>query len=160
VPPEGRRDPSGVSVNTPTRTELWNTTVDRSFSQVDGWKRLKELAEQLKPVTVSGQDRHMIYPGNDSRVIRIIRKIVRGLSYYHNISWPLPDNRIFVDVLKYKVPDYLLNAMEFHDRDKDIVEYRFHVLNEQDIQSAWIIAFFQTVPFIAMVSSGQETFET
>ena len=145
---------------TPVRIELWNTTVDRSFSQVDGFKRLKDLAEQMKPVNVSGQDRHMVYPGNDARVVRIIRKIVRGLSYYHDISWPLPDERIFVDVLKYEVPDYLLNAMEFHDRDKDIVEYRFQVLNEKDIQSAWIITFFRTVPFIAIVSSGQETFET
>jgi len=88
---------------TPVRIELWNTTVDRSFSQVDGFKRLKDLAEQMKPVNVSGQDRHMVYPGNDARVVRIIRKIVRGLSYYHDISWPLPDERIFVDVLKSRV---------------------------------------------------------
>jgi hypothetical protein len=145
---------------TPARTELWNTKVDRSFSQIDGLKRLQDIVEQMKSVNISGQDRHMVYPGNDPRVIRVMRKIVRGLSYYHNISRPLSENRIFVDVLKYEVPENIFNAMEFNHRDKDIVEYGFQVLNENDIQSVWIIRFFQTVPFIAIVSSGNETFET
>ena len=145
---------------TPDKTELWNTTINRSFSKIDGRKRMQDLVEQMKPVNVSGQDRHMVYPGNDPRVIRVVRKIVRGLSYHHNIFSPLPEDKIFVDVLKYEVPEQLLNAMEFHERDRDIVEYGFQVLNENDIQSAWIIKFFQTVSFIAIVSSGSETFET
>jgi hypothetical protein len=137
---------------TPAKVELWNTTIDRSFSQIDGFKRLQDLLEQMKPVNLSGQDRHMVYPGNDPRVVRVVRKIVRGLSYYHNISSPLPEERIFVDILKYEVPESFLSEMEFHDRDTDIVEYRYQVLNEQEIESAWIITFFQTVTFIAIVS--------
>lgn len=137
---------------TSVRTELWKTTIDRSFSQIDGYKRLSDLIAQLKSITIGHQDRQIIYPGNDARVLRVVRKIVRGLHYYHKLFWPLSDDSIFVDVLKYEVPPHFLDEMELHDRDKDIVEYRFKELNEYDIQTVWIITFFQTVPFIAIVN--------
>jgi hypothetical protein len=137
---------------TPAKKELWETTINRSFSQIDGFKRIKDLAAQISTVKFDGQNRHMVYPGNDPRVIRVVRKIIRGLCYHHNIISPLTDKRIFVDVLKFEIPEYFLKEMEFHDRDRDIVEYRFQVLNEQEIHSAWIMTFYQTVTFIGLVS--------
>ena len=139
--------------STPEKSELWNTTVDRSFSQVDGFKRMSDLLDQMKPLDLNGQKRHIVYPANDPRVVRVIQKIVRGLSYYHNIESPLSEERISVDVLKTPIPEDLWNGMEAHERDRDIVEYRFAILNQPDIQAVWIVTFFRTVSFIAIVSS-------
>jgi hypothetical protein len=74
--------------------ELWGTTVTRSLDQPDGTRRARELFEHLEPVMVEGQNRHMIYPGRDERVMRIVKKIVRGLSHYHEIESALSEGRI------------------------------------------------------------------
>ncbi len=46
----------------------------------------------------SGQ-RYIVYPGQDARITRVIRKIVRGLSYHHGLPMPVYDEQIWVDVL-------------------------------------------------------------
>jgi hypothetical protein len=136
----------------PARKELWESTVDRSFDLVDGFKRMNDLLLQMKPIKHEEQDRHMVFPGNDQKVVRVCKKIVRGLCYHHNIEWPISEERVFVDVLKFEFPKKLLGEMEYHHRDQDIVEYRFKVVNAENIQSAWLITFFKTVTFIGLVS--------
>lgn len=140
----------------PVREELWKSTVDRSFDLVDGFKRMNDLLLQMKPVKYGEQERHMVFPGNDPKVVRVCKKIIRGLSYYHKIDWPIPEERVFVDVLKFEFPESLLKAMEYHHRDPEIVEYRFTVINEQNIQSAWLITFFKTVTFVGWVSATND----
>ncbi len=139
---------------TPEKMELWNTTIDRSFSEVDGVKRMGDLLAQMKPGVLNGQERHKIFPVQDSRVVRVVKKIVRGLSYHHELEWPLADERIFVDYSRYEIPENILNEMEYYDRDRDIIEYRFQVLNHEDIQSVWILTFFQTVTFFCFVNTA------
>jgi len=136
----------------PAREELWKSTIDRSFGLIDGFKRMNDSLLQMKPVKHEEQDRHMIFPGNDQKVIRVCKKIIRGLCYYHNIASPISEERVFIDVLKFEFPENLLGEMEYHHRDPDIVEYRFKVVKAENIQSAWLITFFKTVTFIGLVS--------
>src|SRR6266571_8484988 len=63
--------------------ELWETTTRRSFEDVDGRRRIKDLVEQFVPIRVEGFNRQMIYPARDNRVRRVLKKIVRGLSHFH-----------------------------------------------------------------------------
>ncbi len=146
---------------TDPKESLYWTKVLPSFDKIDGHRRLFDLFHQLVPVVVDGEDRSKIYPGNDPRILRVVRKVVRGLSYHHKISFPVPEERVWVDVLKYKIPDEFLNAMEYSDRGKSICYYRYAVLNEEDIQSAWLITFFETVSFIGIVDNFEKnTFPT
>src|SRR6266478_6497891 len=62
--------------------DVW-LKAQRSFGQVDGQRRLRDLAKLLEPVEIDGTPRLKVYPGKDERVLRVVRKIVRGLSYYH-----------------------------------------------------------------------------
>jgi hypothetical protein len=52
----------------------------RLASKIDSYsrKRARNLAERLVPVTTPEGDRHMIYPAQDERVLRVVRKTVRG----------------------------------------------------------------------------------
>src|SRR3972149_3204933 len=59
--------------------ELWETTVRRSFSELDGHRRRRDLIDQMVPTQIAGQDRWMIYPARDERVVRVLKKIIRGL---------------------------------------------------------------------------------
>jgi hypothetical protein len=137
----------------PSRIELFNTKVMPSFDEVDGVRRMDDLIARMKPVKMDdGSSQHMIYPGEDKMVLRVVKKVVRGLSYHHNVVWPISDTRVWVDVLKYEIPKALYDQMDYHHREQDIAEYRYQVLNDQGINSAWLITFYQRVTFIGLVS--------
>lgn len=137
--------------------ELWPTTT-RSFTKADGKRRLEDLVKQLLPVEVDGQDRFMIYPGKDKRVVRVIQKIVRGLCHYHNVDTSVDERRVFVDILKHKIPDVFLENMPILHREADIFQYRYAILNNLGIHSVWIVTFFERTTFIGIVSMSIGSF--
>ena len=131
--------------------ELWSTTVKRGFQQIDGKKRIEDLFSQFVPTVVDGENRYMVYPGRDERVLRVIRKIIRGLCFHHGISPHVADEQILADVLTHIVPAEYIEMMEYHHLDQDVFEYRFAVLDTPEIDSAWLLTFFQQRSFIACV---------
>jgi len=143
---------SGES-NAPVK-ELWETKIKPSLYEKDGLRRTVDLMRQFVPVTVDGQERQMIYPGQDQRVIRIIKKIVRGLSYHHRVEDGIDDARIRVDVLRYAVPDDLWSTGTFHRRGSDIFRYWYKTFDhddEKELSSLWILTFFDRTQFIGIV---------
>lgn len=137
--------------NEPVR-ELWTTTALRSFDEIDGQRRLQDLVEQMVPVRIAGEDRWMIYPAHDSRVMRIIRKIIRGLSHHHRIETALPEIRITAEVMRYKIPEGLEEELHFHHREADIIEYWYNVYEDGPTTSSWLLRFFERRVFVAWVS--------
>jgi hypothetical protein len=140
-----------------SQRELWETTILRSFTKLDGARRIRDLVNNMRPVEVDGQPRHKIYPGEDARVVRVVKKVVRGLSHYHQVMTAVPDSRIWVDVMKYGIPDEFLSEMICEHREQDIVEYRYSVLEDYGIHSAWLITFFEKVTFIGLVLSSDNS---
>lgn len=138
--------------------ELWSTKVRRSFEKVDGHQRLRDIVAQMVPVTVEGQARHKVYPGKDPRVIRVIKKIVRGLCHYHGLRTAVSDKEVRADVMKYQVPPALLEEMPSFHREADIFEYRYSVLNDRDVHSAWLMTFFARTRFMGIVSASRAGF--
>ena len=141
-----------------SRQELWDTTVQRSFRQPDAYRRLRHLTDAMRPVVIDGKLRHKVYPGKDPRVVRIVKKVVRGLSHYHDILSAVPESRVWVNVMIYKMPEKFLDEMTYAHREQDIVEYRYSILDYDGIQSAWLITFFEMVTFIGMVSAAKDGF--
>jgi hypothetical protein len=84
--------------------------------------------------------------------MRVIRKIIRGLCHYHNVLSPVMDTQVWADVLKYVIQQEFLDEMPIHHREQNIVEYRYQVLNEKGIHSAWLLTFFERRTFIGTVS--------
>ena len=140
------------------RQELWETTINRSFNRFYGLKRVQDLIAIMKPSKIAYDEKFIIFPVKDKRVIRVIRKVVRGLCYYHKVVSPLSDERVWVDVLKYSFPQEFLKQMDYAHRERDIVEYRWGILNEEGISSVWIIKFFEQVTFISLVSMSEKGF--
>jgi hypothetical protein len=99
----------------------------------------------------------MIYPADDERVLRVIRKIIRGLCYHHRLGSPVPESRVWVDIRRLPIPQYLLDKMEHYHREADVAQYRFDVANDPPVLSAWAITFYEAVTFVGMVLDGTET---
>lgn len=138
--------------------ELWATKATSSFSHKDGWRRVLDIWERVVPVEVEGIARHMIYPGQDERVIRIIKKIACGLSHHHKIESRIDPSRVFADVLRYPMPTELWLEGNFHERESDIFRYWFRKYNdenEKDLSSLWILTFFDRCTFIAVVDKAE-----
>jgi hypothetical protein len=74
--------------------ELWEGKTRRSLKQPDGRRRALEIAKLLVPVTTNDGDRHMIYPAQDERVLRIVRKTVRCLCHRHGLLSPVLDGQV------------------------------------------------------------------
>ena len=132
--------------------ELWETTVKRSFQQVDGPRRIQDIIKTFQKIEIDGKLRDKIYPGEDKRVIRVVKKIVRGLSHYHGIQSAVSEFSVWVDVMKYQVPDEFLSEMTYAHREQDIANYRYSIIQEDGIQSAWLLTFFDRVTFLGIVS--------
>jgi len=140
-----------------SQRELLESTIMRSFTKLDGARRIRDIVNSMHPVEFDGQPRHKIYPGEDVRVVRVIKKVVRGLSHYHQVMSAVPNSRIWVDVMKYRIPYEFLSVMIYEHREQDIAEYRYSVLEDSEIHSAWLITFFGKVSFIGLVLSSDNS---
>ncbi|MER8506354.1 MULTISPECIES: hypothetical protein [unclassified Mesorhizobium] len=132
--------------------EIWHGAARRAFAEVDGKRRLKDLFALMKPAPDAGPDRYRIYPADDERILRIVRKVVRGLSKHHGLPSPIKDHQVFADVMRFAIPGEILGAMHFESAEPDIFDYRYLLLSEPSYtQSIWVLRFFQRTSFVAMV---------
>jgi len=136
----------------PAVQERWEDA-QRSFDECDGKKRVTEIAQMLVPVTVNGEERKMIFPARSPAVLRVVRKIVRGLAHHHEIGTAIPEDRVWVDVLRYPIPRDLLESTTFHHRDPEIFEYWFDETSEDGISSIWFLKFFEKRMFVASINA-------
>lgn len=132
--------------------ELWETTARRSFREVDGRRRLQDLVDRMVPVQVEGHDRWMIYPAQDERVLRVLRKIVRGLSHFHGVESAVSEERVWVDVMKYRIPEEFVADIRFHHREPDVCEYWYEAYDAGEFSSVWHLRFFERRVFVGSVS--------
>lgn len=142
----------------PIVRELWRTKALPSFDKPDGLRRVNDLLREMRPVKTDQGDRHAIYPAEQEGVMRVVRKVIRGLCCYHRVMSSVSDRRVWADVLKYHVPQRFLDQMEYHACERDIAEYRYIVLDEPPIHSAWLLTFFEECTFIGMVSMTEDGF--
>ncbi|MCB1469864.1 MAG: hypothetical protein KDK08_22570 [Rhizobiaceae bacterium] len=132
--------------------EVWTGPVRRAFAQVDGYRRARDLFNIMRPAPDVGPDRYRIYPADDERVMRIVRKIVRGLSRYHELHYPLSDGQVFADVMRSPIPAEIAEIMIPNSADPDILEYSYLTLSEPPgMLSAWSLRFYRRTSFMAFV---------
>lgn len=133
------------------RKEIWKEGVEPSFDQPDGHRRVNDLFSQMKPVRVENTDRYMVYPGKDPRVLRVITKIIRGLSHYHNIETAVPEKRVRCSIQEFPVPEDILYKLKEGHRESDIITYQYGIINEDGISSFWMFTFYEVIKFIGAV---------
>jgi hypothetical protein len=136
--------------------ELWDGKTRRSFTYADGLKRVRDLAAQIEPVDTPEGARHMIYPARDERVLRIVRKIVRGLCHHHNLLSPVHDDQVVADIQRFQIPEEFLSEMTSAHAEEDVLQYRYGVVDEPEIHSGWLLNFYGRTPFFCIVFRSVE----
>jgi hypothetical protein len=113
----------------------------------------------MEPVQVDSVRRWIIYPGRDERVLRVVRKIVRGLSFFHGLGKVVSDDQVWADVMKFKIPDEFVDSIEFQHREPDIFQYWFETYSEGELRAVWLLNFYERTSFIAAVLRHKENLE-
>jgi hypothetical protein len=137
--------------------ELWKGSTRRSFTYADGSKRMRDLLARVVLVQTPQGERHMVYPGRDERVMRIVRKAVRGLPHHHELLSPVLDNQVFADVQRFEVPSEFLAQMTSAHAEEDVLQYRFGIIDDPDIHSCWLLRLFNRTAFFCIVFRGVKT---
>jgi hypothetical protein len=133
--------------------ELWNTKIVRSFDEKDGLRRVRQVLKHTARVQLEGQDRLIIFPGQDERVIRIIKKIVRGLSHFHEIESAVNEKRIHVVIHDSELSEGTLEPGDFSRSYPGIVRYSYKNDDTTELKPVWILTFFDRLTFVALVGT-------
>jgi hypothetical protein len=105
----------------------------------------------MVPVQTPQGERHMVYPGRDRRVVRIVRKAVRGLCHHHGLLSPFLDEQVWADVQLFLIPPEFLAEMSSAHVEEDVLQYRFGVIEDLELHSGWLLQFFSRTPFFCIV---------
>lgn len=121
-------------------------------------RRARDLIDMMKPVTADGRERHLIHPSEDERVLRVVRKIIQGLSHHFGIESAVSESRIWVDILRYQVPDGLVDDCALEHRYPGVYECHGEVLGieEFEVSSAWLFLFYERTPIVGIVSKRED----
>ncbi|TIP85011.1 MAG: hypothetical protein E5X63_16290 [Mesorhizobium sp.] len=141
--------------------QLWTGPVCRALKEVDGRRRALDVFKLMRPAPDAGPNRYRIFPADDARVLRIVRKIVRGLSRHHELAYPVSDGRVFADVLRQPMPDEMVAEMKQHAAESDVLEYGFlPIADTPGLISAWLLRFYQRTSFVSLIFADEEARQT
>jgi hypothetical protein len=98
----------------------------------------------------------MVFPGRDPRVMRVVRKVIRGLCHYHGLLSPVLDDQVWSDVQRFELAPRFLAGFEFAHVEEDVFQYRFGVIDDPEIHSGWLLRFFTRTPFFCVVYQSVE----
>jgi hypothetical protein len=101
---------------------------------------------------MAGAERHKIYPANDVRFMRVLRKVIRGLCHHHEVLSVVSDDQVWADVQRFAIPPGFFAEMRAAHAEPNIIEYRWATLPEDDlIHVFWQLRFFERTPFYGIV---------
>lgn len=125
----------------------------RGFQEKDGQRRAKELLELFVPAQADGKDREIIYPAKDPKFNLILRRIVRGLSDKHKLGTSISDERVFCDVMRWKIPPAFEADLTWRVIADDFFRYAYSRLNYESMHSFWLLRFSKNLLFFGTVTN-------
>jgi hypothetical protein len=100
---------------------------------------------------------HKVYPGRDERVMRIIRKVIRGLCHHHKVLTAVCDEQVWATLQTFPIPPAFLEEMTHYHVEEDIVQYRYSLTeDDSDIHSCWLLRFYERTLFFGIVFRSVE----
>jgi hypothetical protein len=143
----------GLAV-TSERRQVWANSLRSFDNPISGRGDVRAVAATLVPSPILneyGQPYQRIFPCNDPRVVRVLKKIVRGLAY-HCWKKVIADERVNI-----RVPPYPLLPTSYDDLSTiyevpHVFKSRACFLGEDDLHSVWILDFFDNVRIIGSIT--------
>jgi len=136
--------------------ELFQGKVLRSLRAKGRGRRgkLQWLLDRMREEHTPAGTEVRVYP--DERVLRVVRKIIRGLGFHH-FGQPLPDDCVSTEVLQFSVPDNLLDSPQWHDLDADVFRYVYEVgAGPGALESLWLMAIYRNRHFFGQIGAHRD----
>jgi hypothetical protein len=134
--------------------DIWSGPMLRSLALPDGRRRALDLIKIMRPAFDIALGAYRIFPAEDERVLRIVRKIIKGLSIHHNMPTPAVDGAIDVDVLRTPFPEELQSALDFRTAHPSVCRYGYFVFDPgSEFGSVWLLTFYERTQFWGVVRS-------
>lgn len=131
--------------------------IKRSFTKPSGEKWRRALADMLVPVDVDGAPRHLIYPLRDERVMRIMKRIVRGLCHWHDLGTCITEAQVLVDVYRFTIPPVFRAEFKRESLNDNFCWYEHRDSRDcEGLHSTWVIEFYRRTRFFCLVSASAE----
>ena len=76
-----------------------------------------------------------------------------GQCHYHRIATAINDKRVWADILRYPIPAYLKENMEWFNLGTNFFEYAYELTNDKElnIHSSWYLRFYEQREFVGFV---------
>ncbi len=143
---------------TPARRQLWERSV-RSFERPDhGEKEVRSIAAQFVASPIlneRGSPYQRIFPHKDPRVVRVLKKIVRGLEHFRTRDI-IPDDRVELSPGTLPLPTAYqddLTAVFVVPHVFSARAFFFTGSDAADMHSLWVLDFFESARFYAVITS-------
>jgi hypothetical protein len=137
--------------------------ISRSFDKPSGHKWRRELRELLVPIEVDGVPRHKVYPLVCERVVRVLKRIVRGLCHKHEIGTCITEKQVGVWVQRWARPPDFHESYTSVSLGDGFCWYSYCDLQREDdgsIHSVWEIEFYGRTRFFCIVSASVDGWAT
>jgi hypothetical protein len=138
---------------TPQRTQLWETSV-RSFDKpISGRGDVWAIASQLvsSPILNEyGRPYQRIFPCRDPRVVRVLKKIIRGLAYSHRRD-VIADERVAVTARPLPLPIEIHEGLAPVYTVPHVFKSRAYFSDTGDFHSFWVLEFFDNVRLMGWI---------
>lgn len=145
-----------IAIWDPERTVIDNryAKMKRSFSKRDGVRRLSEFAAQMISKKTPKGERETIYPTRDPKCNLILRRIVRGLSHFHEFGSPIADTRVRCGVMLWTIPDAFRSSFTWHEIAPGFCRYAYSIVGDENLHSFWLIRFSKHIEFFGAIATG------
>ncbi|MGA2966387.1 MAG: hypothetical protein ABSD64_09250 [Terriglobales bacterium] len=147
---------------TPARKQLWERSV-RSFERpLHGEKEVRSITAQFvaSPILNElGSPYQRIFPHKDPRVVRVLKKIVRGLEHFRTGD-VIPEDRVEMHPSTFPLPAaYQDDLTEVFVVPSVFSAHAFFFsgTDASDMHSLWVLEFFESARFYAMIASVGRT---
>jgi hypothetical protein len=147
--------------STPARRQLWEGSV-RSFDRPGhGVTEVRSIAAQFVPspiLNVHGSPFQRIFPHKDPRVVRVLKKIVRGLQHFRTKN-VISEDRVSLHPATIPVPAEYENCLTGVFVVPDVFSAHACFFNSSDdveMHSLWVLKFLENARFYAVISNVGE----
>jgi hypothetical protein len=157
----------------PVKDALFHGAVTRNWQQADdkGTGALRRTLAQIRKPDGSGLTdlSDLVNVNNlriapDAKVLRVVKKIVRGLYFHHltpirELPQVLSEDRVFVEPIFDPLPQAICNLSDWHAIHPDVFGYAFAEceaagLAIPGVDSIWLLDALRGAGFLAVVTSN------
>ncbi len=141
---------------TPTVHLLWSEKIRPSFDKTDKARRIRDLTAQMIRVDTPDGPRHAIFPADNPAVLRVARKIVRGLCHYHSLLATVADDHTWAHIQALEIPEKFLENLVVVGTEPHVFQYAYSSVDHPQIHSIWQMLFYERTPFQGVVFRSAE----